>query len=74
MITKYGIEDIIGQKYPNNMPAYKEVTLTVPLLTKEYSLILSSILFIELKISVQCFCISNPAGVNSTPEFFPCLP
>ena len=25
MITKYGIEDIIGQKYPNNMPAYKEI-------------------------------------------------
>ena len=25
MITKYGIEDIIGQKYPNNMPAYKDV-------------------------------------------------
>ena len=24
MITKYGIEDIIGQKYPNNMPAYKD--------------------------------------------------
>ena len=23
MITKYGIEDIIGQKYANNMPAYK---------------------------------------------------
>jgi len=25
MITKYGIEDIIGQKYPNNMPAYKNI-------------------------------------------------
>ena len=25
MITKYGIEDIIGQKYPNNMPAYKGI-------------------------------------------------
>ena len=25
MITKYGIEDIIGQKYPNNMPAYKDI-------------------------------------------------
>ena len=24
-ITKYGIEDIIGQKYPNNMPAYKNI-------------------------------------------------
>jgi hypothetical protein len=22
LITKYGIESIIGQKYPNNMPAY----------------------------------------------------
>ena len=25
MITKYGIEDVIGQKYPNNMPAYKDI-------------------------------------------------
>ncbi len=25
MITKYGIEEIIGQKYPNNMPAYKNI-------------------------------------------------
>ena len=25
MITKYGIENIIGQKYPNNMPAYKDI-------------------------------------------------
>ena len=25
MITKYGIEDFIGQKYPNNMPAYKDI-------------------------------------------------
>ncbi|MDC3140157.1 cytochrome c [Alphaproteobacteria bacterium] len=25
MITKYGIEDIIGQKYANNMPAYKNI-------------------------------------------------
>ena len=25
MITKYGLEDIIGQKYPNNMPAYKNI-------------------------------------------------
>ena len=25
MITKYGIEDIIGQNYPNNMPAYKDI-------------------------------------------------
>ena len=25
MITKYGIENIIGQKYPNNMPAYKNI-------------------------------------------------
>ena len=25
MITKYGIEDIIGQKYPNNMPVYKDI-------------------------------------------------
>ena len=25
---------------------------------------------IELNISSQCFCISNPADVNSTPEFF----
>ena len=25
MITKYGIEDIIGQKYPNNMPAYEDI-------------------------------------------------
>jgi len=25
MITKYGIEEIIGQKYPNNMPAYKDI-------------------------------------------------
>ena len=25
MITKYGIEDIIGQKYINNMPAYKNI-------------------------------------------------
>ena len=27
MITKYGIEYIIGQKYPNNMPAYKDILL-----------------------------------------------
>ena len=25
MITKYGIEDIIGQKYTNNMPTYKNI-------------------------------------------------
>ena len=25
MITKYGIEDIIDQKYTNNMPAYKNI-------------------------------------------------
>ena len=25
MITKYCIEDIIGQNYPNNMPAYKDI-------------------------------------------------
>ena len=25
MITKYGIEHIIGQNYPNNMPAYKGI-------------------------------------------------
>ena len=25
MITKYGIEDIIGQNYLNNMPAYKDI-------------------------------------------------
>ena len=25
MITKHGIEDIIGQKYANNMPAYKDI-------------------------------------------------
>ncbi len=25
MITKYGIEKIIGQKYPNNMPIYKDI-------------------------------------------------
>ena len=31
---------------------------------REYSLILSSITFIELNISSQCFCISNPADVN----------
>ena len=23
-ITKYGLEELIGEKYPNNMPAYKE--------------------------------------------------
>ena len=26
MITKYFIEDIIGQKYLNNMPAYKDIS------------------------------------------------
>lgn len=25
MITKYGVEQILGEKYPNNMPAYKEI-------------------------------------------------
>ena len=25
MITKYGIEKIIGEKYLNNMPAYEEI-------------------------------------------------
>ena len=25
MITKYGIEEFIGEKYPNNMPAYKDI-------------------------------------------------
>ena len=25
MITKYGVEEILGEKYPNNMPAYKEI-------------------------------------------------
>ena len=25
MVTKYGIEDFIGEKYPNNMPAYKDI-------------------------------------------------
>ncbi len=25
MITKYGIEDIVIQKYPDNMPAYKNI-------------------------------------------------
>ena len=24
-ITKYGLEDFIGKKYPNNMPAYKKI-------------------------------------------------
>ena len=24
LITKYGIEKMIGRKYPNNMPAYKD--------------------------------------------------
>ncbi len=25
LMTKYGLEEIIGQEYPNNMPAYKDV-------------------------------------------------
>ena len=25
MITKYGIEEFIGENYPNNMPAYKNI-------------------------------------------------
>lgn len=25
MITKFGIEEYIGKKYPNNMPAYKDI-------------------------------------------------
>lgn len=25
LMTKYGIEEVIGKKYPNNMPAYKYV-------------------------------------------------
>ena len=25
MVTKYGIEELIGGKYPNNMPAYKDI-------------------------------------------------
>jgi hypothetical protein len=24
LITKYGIEEMVGKKYPNNMPAYKD--------------------------------------------------
>ena len=24
-MTKYGLEEIIGQEYPNNMPAYKDI-------------------------------------------------
>jgi len=24
-MTKYGIEKIIGKKYPNNMPAYEDI-------------------------------------------------
>ena len=25
LMTKYGLEEIIGQEYPNNMPAYREI-------------------------------------------------
>ena len=25
MVTKYGIEEFIGENYPNNMPAYKDI-------------------------------------------------
>ena len=25
LMTKYGLEDIIGQEYPNNMPAYRDI-------------------------------------------------
>ena len=25
MVTKYGIEEFIGEKYPNNMPTYKDI-------------------------------------------------
>lgn len=25
MVTKYGIEGLIEEKYPNNMPAYKDI-------------------------------------------------
>ena len=25
LMTKYGIEEMIGKRYPNNMPAYKDV-------------------------------------------------
>ena len=25
LMTKYGLEEIIGQEYPNNMPAYKNI-------------------------------------------------
>ena len=25
MATKYGIEELIGEKYPNNMPVYKDI-------------------------------------------------
>ena len=25
MVTKYGIEELIGEKYLNNMPAYKDI-------------------------------------------------
>ena len=25
LITKYGVEEILGEKYPNNMPAYKDI-------------------------------------------------
>ena len=25
LITKYGFEEILGEKYPNNMPKYKDI-------------------------------------------------
>ena len=25
LMTKYGLEEIIGEEYPNNMPAYKDI-------------------------------------------------
>ena len=25
LITKYGVEEILGEKYPNNMPVYKDI-------------------------------------------------
>ena len=57
MITKYGIEDIIGQNYPNNMPAYKDI-----LTDKEIIAVLS---FIKSKWPNQIQEIHNNINVRS---------
>ena len=57
LMTKYGIEKIIGKKYHNNMPAYKDI-----LTDKEIIAVLS---FIKSKWPNQIQKIHNNINVRS---------